>query len=911
MNISHVQLKDLPFDDILSCAAVSRTLLHEAMPRLKTLHIDKASQINLTVASRFRDITVVNVNSLFTLQRHDEGTVDEVTSINIDMETKISIVPFLSQFNSLEHVHFGVKDAEGRNIDGTTITGDQFWEGEETYPNEGARESMLGFLDLLSGAFRSGALRKNLKVSGLCCPDSNNPRSNNCETCLRACKRFPLNLVASFDCEGSSIDVPGKRHVLDVCLERAQIESIIESRPNGHELLTSDQRLVRLLGRGRVYEITSADATGDSNKALRILKYKQKQLNEIDRVIKYAEVDVRKLSMQSISDAIMSSFALDYNSAVPLENQYISESSLSYLRDDLGLPLDEEYLTRKLMDLMGHIPKFLWVLRNGLVANETEDDDAIRRGSLDVEMDCLKLIRQYIESNILPVKYIKTLIPCLLKYLDKVADVEYTYVLEAAWALNHILVNGKKRHHNMIVDKGGVSSFSLLLDASPVASIAKVALLSLVEIDNTKDKVIIDSEEGIDRLVAFLESDDRDCVKSALQLLVASYIEVGTQPSLLPHLVRIMKLGTTTQSDMLANCLALLAEVLGIDESSTQVMIDLETAPCLVELIKTNKDHNIQVKLAEIIIRLFSTGIEEQKQVFVQDKELLTVFVNLTLDTTVAEKAMSTVRVVAKNKSHRPLLLEAGVVKPLLQVLNHCTKERRKLKMASSALSQCCCGMTLDFNTSRAVLDTLSNIIFIRYDEEVLCNACWALFRVLAEIKYEDIYETISTGFLEQMIKALPSSADDLESNAVLPMLKCLYLISVVPDCVNFIIKSNGTASISKVLSKQTMDASKGLACSIISNIIRNNPAQIQVAIDNNLVPDLARILTHNEVNRDHAVRTIRHMTLVSNSAQIKYMVSQGLIDQICGTLTADLDCNTALVALRLLYDVSTYRHIV
>lgn len=47
------------------------------MPRLKTLHIDKASQINLTLASRFRDIKVVNVNSLFTLQRHDEGTADE------------------------------------------------------------------------------------------------------------------------------------------------------------------------------------------------------------------------------------------------------------------------------------------------------------------------------------------------------------------------------------------------------------------------------------------------------------------------------------------------------------------------------------------------------------------------------------------------------------------------------------------------------------------------------------------------------------------------------------------------------------------------------------------------------------------------------------------------------------------
>ena len=188
------QNKDLPFDDILSCAATSRTLLHEAMPSLKTLHIDKACQINLTVASRFRGIKVVNVNSLFTLQIHDEGTEDEATSINIDMETKISIVPFLSQFHSLEYVHFG------DNI-GFKIDGGYFWEEGGGYPDVGSRESMLSFHDLLSGAFKSGALSKNLKVSGLCCPDAadhHGLRSSNCESCLRACKRFPLDVVASF-----------------------------------------------------------------------------------------------------------------------------------------------------------------------------------------------------------------------------------------------------------------------------------------------------------------------------------------------------------------------------------------------------------------------------------------------------------------------------------------------------------------------------------------------------------------------------------------------------------------------------------------------------------------------------------------------------------------------------------------
>lgn len=74
--ISHAQSyahtkSDLNFETILSCGATSRTLLHDAMPLLKTLRIDKPEQINLTVASRFRDIKEIHINSLFTSETHD------------------------------------------------------------------------------------------------------------------------------------------------------------------------------------------------------------------------------------------------------------------------------------------------------------------------------------------------------------------------------------------------------------------------------------------------------------------------------------------------------------------------------------------------------------------------------------------------------------------------------------------------------------------------------------------------------------------------------------------------------------------------------------------------------------------------------------------------------------------------
>ena len=48
---------------------------------------------------------------------------------------------------------------------------------------------------------------------------------------------------------------------LDVCLERAQIESIIESRQGGHELLRSEDRLLRLLGSGKQYKFSSDESS--------------------------------------------------------------------------------------------------------------------------------------------------------------------------------------------------------------------------------------------------------------------------------------------------------------------------------------------------------------------------------------------------------------------------------------------------------------------------------------------------------------------------------------------------------------------------------------------------------------------------------------------------------------------------
>ena len=126
-------MKYLPFDNILSCCAVSRSMLHETMPLLTKIQIDKAAQMNLAVASRFRDVTDIHINSLLLREIHNEGMWDdEITEVSFDFESRIRVLPFLFCFvKTLERVHFGAKDNRGNDIEGLSPTHAYFWEESE------------------------------------------------------------------------------------------------------------------------------------------------------------------------------------------------------------------------------------------------------------------------------------------------------------------------------------------------------------------------------------------------------------------------------------------------------------------------------------------------------------------------------------------------------------------------------------------------------------------------------------------------------------------------------------------------------------------------------------------------------------------------------------------------------------
>lgn len=626
-------MRFLPFDTILTCGAVSRSMLHETMPLLTKLRIDKATQMNLTVASRFRDVTDIHINSLLTEQLFDVGTEDEIKDIDVDLETKNRVVPFLSRFvQTLERVHFGGTNAtNGEVVAGFAAADGYFIEDGDLYPNEGSWGVMKGFIDQISAAFDVGAFPKRLQISGLACPNILNRMGHDCSTCQRACNSFPLESVVEFESKGSSVSNArsGRKHGLDVCLPIAEVESIIENRPGGKELLLSDSRLLRLLGSGRRWQVKS----NDSDRALLIVKFTETQLDEIKRVIQYAKLDVKKLSAPNLQKAILNSFGS--GNSIPSKCQcYLSESSLTYLKDEVGLCIDCSVFDGNVSGLLEYVKPIVGILVQFFNENEPPCYD-----NIVILSDCLRLIRQFLElEKNAPNQHIATAIPTLARLLMSTPSYDYEVKLqdkmEAAKSLNIFLTKGNKLHWRMVVNASVVSKFSRLLDGcNGDKSIINFALTGLVNIID-KERHHVDTvvnEGGIPKLITILDSSDNVCKNCSLRLLViasSNHIQMLLDRGIVPCLFR-MALSPDGQLDCVPIFSTLLRKVIESDTFPIQQAIDAIFIKRLTKMLTTSEDETVLTNLAFVCITIASAANEDNIDTLMKDTGLLQLLVDL------------------------------------------------------------------------------------------------------------------------------------------------------------------------------------------------------------------------------------------------------------------------------------------
>jgi len=415
----------LDYQSILSLSATCKHILYNIIPLITTLHINTSIQMNGLIVQRrrFRDnVKSINIYSLLVQRSEDDFDQDNdriIKYYDIDTDTVMRFIPFISQFSNLQRVFVGgMVRGEVIHIPNRSL----LWD------DEGDVNRVQTLMDTISGAFRvGGVLPRDLQVRGLRCPYSGNYGEEDndvrtCEVCERACQSLPIEQVVQFGNGGLvSDDIDCDFHrprcsLTHVCLERSQIESIVESRPGGGALLRSNARFMFLLGRGSVYEIPSedsddlivpnyqhpdgdtvcCDATDSGNSSsdesmsgpddeqlpdssddegsdesddeddsssssssneedmanethyepphgpsLYIVKYTEDEMEEMQRVLEYSGLNAARIPQEEVTRAMMQSFARD--DKVPPSNQcYLSKESLVYLRDVIGLSMDEE-----------------------------------------------------------------------------------------------------------------------------------------------------------------------------------------------------------------------------------------------------------------------------------------------------------------------------------------------------------------------------------------------------------------------------------------------------------------------------------------------------------------------------------------------------------------------------------------
>ena len=318
----------------------------------------------------------------------------------------------------------------------------------------------------------------------------------------------------------------------------------------------------------------------------------------------------------------------------------------------------------------------------------------------------------------------------------------------------------------------------------------------------------------------------------------------------------------------------------------------------MIEILSTTKDEAIRLNLEHVMINLLA-GTNDQVELLVANVGFFPVLVSLaeSQDSAIAEKATSIVfKVISINDKYQGLLLQSGIVTPLLRVLKE-SNDISKLESTSSTLVSCFRGSKLaNFATSKEALGILTKLLEINDETVVIvCNSCWGLYHILRHLTYEEVNEAINIGFIKPLLGLLSTPYNVHE-----PVLKTLHFLSSRGDeSIKAISLCNGISHLSKTLLSST---NQELTTWTISNIISGNRDKIQTAIDNNIAPSLAQMLAMEKDKAEPkkaALWTLYQITKAGNASQVKCLVSEGCLNTLFDLFgNTEMECNTSMIGI-------------
>lgn len=259
----------------------------------------------------------------------------------------------------------------------------------------------------------------------------------------------------------------------------------------------------------------------DGSRAIYIVKYSKSELNELERVIAYSQLDVKKLSRADLTRAIIRSFAESDRQTLPFNDQcYLAGATIYYLKEKIGLDIcihDFQFKTR--------------LVNLSLICKVVTTSDA------SIKDDCFDLLYVFVtDLGIQAIQYLidKKLMPTLVHTLVGTMNLAKSpKKSETAWILGEFASAGQK---SLIDDqtrpffKSFKRSFSYYTSLHEVGKIARVSVWY-------RDRVL---ESGVMRaLVKALERQFILCNNWNALLKLASTLSMLCEGAPPPELVYI------------------------------------------------------------------------------------------------------------------------------------------------------------------------------------------------------------------------------------------------------------------------------------------------------------------------------------------------------------------------------------
>ncbi|XP_068663083.1 importin subunit alpha-4-like [Aristolochia californica] len=222
----------------------------------------------------------------------------------------------------------------------------------------------------------------------------------------------------------------------------------------------------------------------------------------------------------------------------------------------------------------------------------------------------------------------------------------------------------------------------------------------------------------------------------------------------------------------------------------------------------------------------------------------------------------------------RDLVLSHGALMPLLAQFNQLSKLSMVRKATWTLSIFCRSKPSAPFQLIKPALSVLAHLIHST-DEEVLTDACWALFS-LSDGTKDEIQAVIEAGVCQKLLDllGLPSST------ALIPALRTVGNIVMGEDeQTQYMIDKRVLPCLCGLLSQPHKKCVKKEACWIISNITAGNSGHIQAVIDAGIINPLIDLLQHAEFDiKKEAAWAISNATWGGSNEQINNLVSQGCV---------------------------------